>query len=64
MEWAPLISGGRVQAAAVVRGTSAERSASEVYPRRAPGSSSGWDRPLGHLNDERLRWLPDVSVLK
>ena len=31
---------------------------------RRPGTSFGWERPLGHLKDERLRWLPDVSVLK
>jgi hypothetical protein len=31
---------------------------------RRPGTSFGRERPLGHLKDERLRWLPDVSVLK
>ena len=29
-----------------------------------PGTSFGWDRPLGHLKDERLWWLPDAPVLK
>jgi hypothetical protein len=30
----------------------------------APGTSLGRECPLGHLEDERLGGLPDVSVLK
>ena len=35
-----------------------------VFRGRLTGTSFGWERSLGQLKDERLRWLPDVSVLK
>ena len=49
-----------------------------AFRRRAPHAASwggqpvasalaatfGWERPLGHLKDQRLRWLPDAPVLK